>query len=295
LNRTGNITPVREGRTVCVNGDCRQIIKWNAHDPQGAALDCLKAWGELYEGTKERRKRPAAMGRKSMGSRIKRSYDLPAARRKKTWREQLLSEDKLGLEYAVAWSAAGGTFESPKPYRVCPWDSDSATGPACDWDGLFPKGFAPLLRQFVQNYPCSLRSRRFYNTLWRRMCDSIRHDENLRSCPKIKVCVGEVVEKAMWWEKIGCNAFDLEATPATFFRMNEAIVLKSTTPTAKRGGAQQPQAVGRRKKRVAGKQGLIPGTSASSSGVWSSAVPPPTSGTVDLVAHTGKSRRIGEA
>jgi hypothetical protein len=103
------------------------------------------------------------------------------------------------------------------------------------------------------------------------------------------------MKETMWWGEIGCNAYALETTPSTCFEMDDAIALEPTTPTTKRGGTRQPQAVGQRKKRIIGEQELMPGASASSCGPWLPAVPLPTSATVGPVAHTGKSRRMGEA
>jgi hypothetical protein len=178
---------------------------------------------------------------------------------------------------------------------MCPWDSDNSTGPTCDSEDLFPTGFVPLPRQFVKNFPSNIHSRGYYNALWRCVCDTIRQDVNLRSCPLIAVCVEEVIKETMWWEEIGRNIHALEPTPASCFEMDDAIVFKPTTPTSKRGGTQQPQAVGQRKKRIIGNHEVIPGASVSSDGQWLPAVPPPTSATVGPVAHTREARRIGEA
>jgi hypothetical protein len=71
-------------------------------------------------------------------------------RRTEKWDSGFLAVDGSGLTYAMAWAAAGGTREHPKPYVVCPWEPRGVNPqPPYEWD-VFPDGFGGKLKKFTR-------------------------------------------------------------------------------------------------------------------------------------------------
>jgi hypothetical protein len=201
------------------------------------------------------------------------------------------------LEHGLAWSAAGGTYGYPRPYQVCPWDSDATSGPAFEWDDLFPANFKLLVRQFM-NRPRrkkhQIHSRGYYDAIWRCMYDTIRRDPELSRCSSAREYVENVIQRTMWWKEVGWKIRDQAPTPNICFSSNDPLDDEVPTSTSKREGTLQPQATGQRKKSnigsgsvsSSGGQGLIHQTH----GETALSIPKAT-GTAD---RGEKSRRIGE-
>jgi hypothetical protein len=250
----GTITPIRIGQSMRRN-NCWHVIRWTPHGDVTGHVDCRRARGLIYQDIISRGKKPKNVGKRSMASRIRRACDVPTRKHRYKWETGLLSKDDRLLQHGLAWSAAGGTYGYPKPYQVCPWDSDNSPEPGFAWDDLFPGNFEFLVRQFV-NKPgrkeYQIHSRGYYDAIWKCMCDAIRRDPELLRCPKVEDYVENVIKKTMWWEQIGWERYDTVTTNDACFSLNDPLDYEIPTPTSKREGAIQPQATGQRNRSNVG-------------------------------------------
>jgi hypothetical protein len=127
--KSGLLGPIRVGQFLCLNDDCWREISRAAHGHAEIHVDSLRPRANVCEDSLARGKRPKNMGKCSLESRYRRAFTQPTIKHRRKWGAKLMSKDMLGLTHGLAWSAAGGTWDYPRPYQVCPWDSYAAEFP----------------------------------------------------------------------------------------------------------------------------------------------------------------------
>jgi hypothetical protein len=180
--RKGLVEPIRVRQFLCLNDGCRREIKWAAHDNTEIHVDSLRARANLYQDSLTSGRRPMNMGKYSLESRYRKAFTQATIKHRREWDAKFVSKDGLGLTHGLAWSAAGGTWDYPRPYQVCPWNSDAAEYPGYHWGDLFPPTFPLRLRQFMRapkRWVFRIHSMGYYNALWKRTRNSIRRDPDL--------------------------------------------------------------------------------------------------------------------
>jgi hypothetical protein len=148
--KSGLVEPIRVGQCLCLDNDCWHEIRWAAHGDTEIHVDSLRVRANMYEDSFARGKRPKNMGKYSLESRYRRAFAQRTIKRRRKWDAKLMSKDMLGLTNGLAWSAAGGTWDFPRPHQVCPWDSDTTEFPGYQWEDLFPPTFPFRVRQFMK-------------------------------------------------------------------------------------------------------------------------------------------------
>jgi hypothetical protein len=141
----GVIAPVRVGQFMCLN-NCGHAVRWTPHGDVAGHVDCLRARALIYEDTIFKGKRPKNIGKHIMESRNRRALTIPTIKYGQKWDTKLMSKDRQCLPRGLAWSAAGGTWGYPRPYQVCPWDSDNTENPGYEWEDLFPPRFSFMVQ-----------------------------------------------------------------------------------------------------------------------------------------------------
>jgi hypothetical protein len=205
----------------------------------------------MCEDSLTRGKRPKNMGERSLESRFRRAFAQPTIKRRRKWDSKMMSKDTLGLTHGLAWSAAGGAWGYPRPYQVCPWDSDTTESPGYQWGDLFPLTFPLMVRQFMntpERKAFQIHSRGCCNAIWRCTRDSVRRDPKLADCPRIQVYVLDVIVNTVWYKDVGRAYFNDVPSGETSFLMTDHLEDDTPTTNVKRGGSIQPQALGQQER-----------------------------------------------
>jgi hypothetical protein len=292
-HRKGLIEPIRVGQFLCLNNGCRREIKWIAHKDTEIRVDSLSARANLYQDSIDRGRRPTNMGKHSLTSRYCRAFTQPIIMRRVKWDNKFLSRDGAGLTHGLAWSAAGGTWQYPRPYQVCPWNSDESEYPEHEWGDLFPPTFVLRLRQFVwepDRVIFNVHITGYYNAIWMGMQNSIKRDPALLGDPKIQDYVKKVIKSTQWCRDIGQfeDHDEHDINNSNSFRMTSRLEDSTSTTMVKRGGSNQPQAIGSQKKSKVGSS-ITP-----SSQVQKKVFDPKTAiNTTDEPEYAASSRSVG--
>jgi hypothetical protein len=194
--KKGLVGSIRVGHFLCLNDGCRREIMWTARDNTEIHVDSLRARANLYQDSLVSERRPMNMGKYSLDSRYRRAFTQPTIKHRCKWDAKLTSKDGLGLTHGLAWCAAGGTWDYPRPYQLCPWNSDATEYPGYRWGDLFPPTFPLRLRQFMrapERWVFQIHSVGYYDAVWKGMCNSIERDPDLIRDPKIQAYVKNVI------------------------------------------------------------------------------------------------------
>jgi hypothetical protein len=148
----GVVAPVRVGQFMCLNYNCWRDVRWTPPGDATIHVDSLRARANMYEDSLFEGKKPKNMGKHSMEIRFRRAFAIPILKHRHKSDAKLLSKDGLCLPHGLAWAAAGGTWAYPRPYQVCPWDSDNTEYPGYEWEDLFPPTFPLMVRQFMNQH-----------------------------------------------------------------------------------------------------------------------------------------------
>jgi hypothetical protein len=183
-------------------------------------------------------------------------FSLSLKRRVK-WDNKYLSRDGAGLTHRLAWSAAGGTWQYPRPYQVCPWNSDETEYPEHQWEVLFPSTFVLRLRRHMREpdrVRFNVHTAGYYNAIWMGMRNYIKRDPALLGDPKIQDYVKKVIKGTQRCRDIGQfeDHDEHDINDLNSFRMTGHLEDSMSTTMVKRGGSNQPQAIGSQKKSKVG-------------------------------------------
>jgi hypothetical protein len=206
LHRATWLTPIRQGQLVRTNDHCWEVTLWRTMDEEISeeATAIAKAREVIRDAHTER---VTGVHERSSETRTTRACEKPQIRRMEKWDSGFLAEDGSGLTNAMAWAAAGGTREHPKPHVVCPWEPCSANPqPPYEWD-VFPDGFEEKLKKFMFEdviHPfCRVHSATFYNRMWACVHDSIISDLGVYKRWRVKQYLTNVVRRTRWRAGVG--------------------------------------------------------------------------------------------
>jgi hypothetical protein len=173
------------------------------------------------------------------------------------WDTKKESSNKMGLTYASHGPQPVGPGYYPRPYQVCPWNSDQTENPEYEWGDFFPSNFVLKLRQFVQEPDraiFTIHTTGYYNAIWSGVRNSIKRDPALRGDRKLQDYVKKVIVNTQWRRNIGHDE-DRDKhviDDSNSFRMDSHLEDSTPITMVKRGGSSQPQAVGSQKKSKVG-------------------------------------------
>jgi hypothetical protein len=256
--KKGLIEPIRVGQFLCLNDGCRREIKWTARGDAKIRVDSLSARANLYQDSIDRGRRPTNMGKYILPSRCRRAFTQPTRKHRIRWDTKKVSSDETGLTHGLVWSAAGGIWLYPRPYQVCPWNSDETEYPEYQWGDLFPLNFVLKLRQFMREpdrAKFNIHKTGYYYAIWMGMQNSIKRDPALRGDPKIQDYVKKVIKNAQWCRNIGqFEDHDKHViNDSNSFRMDSRLEDSMSTTMVQRGSSSQPQAIGSQKMSKVGR------------------------------------------
>jgi hypothetical protein len=93
------IEPIRVGQFTRLNSGCRHEIKWTTHGDTNIRIDPISARTHLHQDSVNRAQRPKNMGKYSMFSRHRRTFELPTMKHRVRWDSKKESSDNTGLTY----------------------------------------------------------------------------------------------------------------------------------------------------------------------------------------------------